>query len=317
MDLRQLENIIAIENEQSISKAAAKLYITQSALNQQLLKIEKELGTPLFERRKHSMIPTYAGRIYLETAHKMVNMKQDAYKIIHDIVEENAGELAIAYTPERGALMFSHIYPIFHQRYPNITFRIMEGRARDMEQFLLKREVNIAFSTYYESLKNPQLQYMDLNSEYIILALPVTHQYAYLAGEKSWETFPQFDIKLLKDDYWVIASKATRIREMTDRIFNQNSFKPKVLFESTSTSTIVNMVKNQIAPAFIPQSYADPDAPMVYFTVPPIISWMRCVAMLEGNYLTKPEKYLIKLADMQMKGILPPLTFGEPIPEIL
>ena len=48
MDLRQIENIIAIEQEQSISRAAEKLFLPQSALNQQLLKLEKELGTPLF-----------------------------------------------------------------------------------------------------------------------------------------------------------------------------------------------------------------------------------------------------------------------------
>lgn len=60
MDLRQIEYIVAIEQEQSISKAAEKLYLTQSALNQQLLRLEKELGTPLFERRKHSMIPLRA-----------------------------------------------------------------------------------------------------------------------------------------------------------------------------------------------------------------------------------------------------------------
>ncbi|MDO5550185.1 MAG: LysR family transcriptional regulator, partial [Lachnospiraceae bacterium] len=76
MDLRQIENIVAIEQEQSISKAAEKLFLTQSALNQQLLKLEKELGVRLFERRKHSMIPTFAGRIYLSTAHQMLDMKQ-------------------------------------------------------------------------------------------------------------------------------------------------------------------------------------------------------------------------------------------------
>ena len=48
MDLRQIENIIAIEQEQSIFRAAEKLFLTQSELNQQLLKLEKELGTPLF-----------------------------------------------------------------------------------------------------------------------------------------------------------------------------------------------------------------------------------------------------------------------------
>ena len=76
MDLRQIEYIIAIEQEESISKAAEKLFITQSALNQQLLKLEKELGMPLFERKKRQMIPTVAGRIYLATAHQMIDMKK-------------------------------------------------------------------------------------------------------------------------------------------------------------------------------------------------------------------------------------------------
>ena len=44
MDLRQIEYIIAIEQEESISKAAEKLFITQSALNQQLLNWRKSLA---------------------------------------------------------------------------------------------------------------------------------------------------------------------------------------------------------------------------------------------------------------------------------
>jgi DNA-binding transcriptional LysR family regulator len=63
MDLRQIENIITIEQEQSISRAAEKLFLTQSALNQQLLKLERELGTPLFERRKQH--DPNSGRAYL------------------------------------------------------------------------------------------------------------------------------------------------------------------------------------------------------------------------------------------------------------
>ena len=153
MDLKQIENMIAIEQEQSISRAAEKLFLTQSALNQQLLKLEKELGTPLFERRKHSMIPTFAGRIYLTTAHKMVDMKKETYKIISDISEENLGEIAVAYTPETGATMFSKVYPIFHRKYPQITFRIYEERVKKMEQLVLKNEVHFAFITYAEGMK--------------------------------------------------------------------------------------------------------------------------------------------------------------------
>ena len=141
MDLRQIEYIIAIEQEESISKAAEKLFITQSALNQQLLKLEKELGMPLFERKKRQMIPTVAGRIYLATAHQMIDMKEETYKIIHDIADETVGEIALAYTPERGSMMFSDLYPVFHKRYPGITFRIHEARIKKMEQLLLQKEI--------------------------------------------------------------------------------------------------------------------------------------------------------------------------------
>ena len=137
MDLRQIENIVAIEQEQSISKAAERLFLTQSALNQQLLRLEKELGIQLFERKKHAMIPTFAGKVYLATAHRMIDMKKETYKIIHDISNETAGEISVAYSPERGSLLFSHIYPTFRRRYPNVTFSIHEAHVKKMETMLL------------------------------------------------------------------------------------------------------------------------------------------------------------------------------------
>lgn len=52
MDLKQLEYMVKIAKEKNITKAAKKLFITQSALNQQLLKLEKDLGAPLFYRSR-------------------------------------------------------------------------------------------------------------------------------------------------------------------------------------------------------------------------------------------------------------------------
>ncbi len=52
MDTKQIEYILKIAEENNITKAADKLFITQSALNQQLLKLEGELGTPLFHRSR-------------------------------------------------------------------------------------------------------------------------------------------------------------------------------------------------------------------------------------------------------------------------
>ena len=70
MDTRQIEYILKIAEENNITKAAEKLFLTQSALNQQLLKLERELGTPLFQRTKNKWCLTDAGRIYVEGAKK-------------------------------------------------------------------------------------------------------------------------------------------------------------------------------------------------------------------------------------------------------
>ena len=68
MDTKQIEYILKIAEENNITKAAEKLFITQSALNQQLLKLEKELGTPLFHRSRTNWRLTEAGEIYIEGA---------------------------------------------------------------------------------------------------------------------------------------------------------------------------------------------------------------------------------------------------------
>lgn len=250
------------------------------------------------------MIPTFAGRIYLRTAHQIVDMKKETYRIISDISEESTGEISVAYTPETGAAMFSKIYPIFHEAYPNILFRIREERVKKMEQLVLKNEVHFAFITYVEGFKNPDLEYMDMDSEYMVLGLPVTHPLAHLAGKDSHEKLPLLDLNLLQNEPFIMLSKETRMRDMIDHAFAYAGFHPKVLFESISTHTVLNMVREQIAPAFFPQSYVDPSAPMVYFTVAPAERWTRSVAFLKGSYLTRPEKYFIALGTDHTRGQL-------------
>ena len=111
MDLRQIEYIVQIAEENNITRAAEKLYITQSALNQQLLKLEKELGVPLFHRSRTDWHPTKAGEIYLKTARQMLQMKKDTYYRIHDLVNM---ELSVCLLiPVILRISFSRIIPLF------------------------------------------------------------------------------------------------------------------------------------------------------------------------------------------------------------
>jgi len=115
---------------------------------------------------------------------------------------------------------------------------------------------------------------------------------------------PSIDLTLLKEDSFALIARDSRMRDLVDELFERASFIPNILFESASTQTVFNMVKQQICPAFFPQSYVDPDAPIAYFTVPPRYTWMRTIAYLKGSYLTKPEKYFMSLAINYVKGTL-------------
>ena len=78
MDIKQMTYILTIAEEGGITKAAGKLFITQSALDQQLLKLENELGTQLFYRARNNFSLTAAGKVYEECAKKMVSLKHEA-----------------------------------------------------------------------------------------------------------------------------------------------------------------------------------------------------------------------------------------------
>lgn len=110
MDTKQIEYILKIAEENNITKAAEKLFITQSALNQQLLKLEKELGTPLFHRSRTNWRLTEAGEIYIEGAKAALQIKNTTYNRIYDVVSARKGHLTIGLTPGRGLRMFTSIY---------------------------------------------------------------------------------------------------------------------------------------------------------------------------------------------------------------
>lgn len=295
MDLKLIENIIAIEEEQSISKAADRLFMTQSALNQQLLKLEKDLGIKLFERKWHQMIPTYAGKIYLEAAHKMVHLKVDTYKKIYDISDEVRGEISITFTPEKGSFLFSRIYPYFNKIYPDVTFKIKQAHVLKMEQMLLQQEVNLALVTYTEYSRNSAIHYEDMCEESLVLALPESHPLAHLAGNDSHIHLPPIDLTLLKDETFSLPTDDTLSRKMINHAFKQAGFVPNILFEMPSTITLHNLVKQQVCPTFFPQSYVNENDPIVYFSLEPNLTWKPSIAYLKDTYLSKIEKHFIDL----------------------
>ena len=84
MDVKLLEYMIAIADCGNITKAAESLFITQSGLNQQLIRLENELNTQLFYRTKRHLHLTQAGKIYIDNAREILKIKKNTYTTIQD-----------------------------------------------------------------------------------------------------------------------------------------------------------------------------------------------------------------------------------------
>ena len=147
MDTKQIEYILKIAEENNITKAAEKLFITQSALNQQLLKLEKELGTPLFHRSRTNWRLTEAGEIYIEGAKAALQIKNTTYNRIYDVVSARKGHLTIGLTPGRGLRMFTSIYPELHRSFPNLDVRPIEMRVRAQQDAIAKGDIDVGLMT--------------------------------------------------------------------------------------------------------------------------------------------------------------------------
>ena len=84
MNLSTLHYIVKINERQNITKAASDLYISQSALSQNLQSIEKELGTLLFDRTHSPLSPTEAGKVFIDWAKRVLDSETEMRHRISD-----------------------------------------------------------------------------------------------------------------------------------------------------------------------------------------------------------------------------------------
>ena len=295
MDLKQIEYIVKIADEHGITRAAEKLYVTQSALTQQLLRLEKELGGQLFTRSRSDWRPTAIGEVYLECAREILRMKHRAYSRISDMVESRKGRLSIGFTPERGIRMFTMVYPAFHRAYPEVIVEPRELSVRRQQAQIARGDLDIGFQTLSEQQKTDD-QYMALGREEILLAVPEGHPLAARKAPEG-EDFAVVDISLLRYEPFVLMYRESTVRAIVDDLFRQAGFVPNILFETASNSTIVSMVQSRQCCGIVPYHYVKnrPEG-VACFALSSRPVWNIVASYRRGSYLSDAAREFIRLA---------------------
>lgn len=294
MDLKNIEYIVEIAKNQGISKAAAKLFITQSALSQYLQKTEEEVGVPLFNRVRNSWTLTSAGQIYVETAKNILEQWHQAEKNIQNLKDCKTGHLIVGINPERGI----HIFSEFQKRYPLINLEVVDSTSTTIAELTASGKIDIALLQMIQ--KDPRLTAIGLSTEDIVLAVPNRYPPAQLAERHFLNNLTSIDLDLVRDIPFSIQKKGTLIRELLDDYFQQTGFHPKAVFETESNNAIFALVKGGVSAAFLPLRYAKNLEDAAFFALTPRISWTTAVAWRTKSYLSEAERYLIYLLQTRL-----------------
>lgn len=298
MNTKNLLYITTIAQEGNLSGAARRLGVSQPTLSSFLFRLETTLGVDLFIREKKRLIPTPAGKIYLDAAAQIFQVKdltyQGIYRLTHDLTET----ITVGATPLRGSIMVARIFPQFSKQFPNVKIELKESYMKDLKNLVRNNQVNFALGSCYDS-EDPELDYIIVAKEEVVIGVPAFHQLASQAGSDP-DLLTSIDIQKFVDSPFILLSPGTTIRAIADHIFSNAGFSPTVVFETNNNLVVSNMIHQGAGIGLLPHSSIVKDDPnIVYFSCYPRYYLNLCIIMSKNKKLTEAERYLAYLVIKQ------------------
>ena len=129
MEVRVLRYFLVVVREESISKAAAVLHITQPTLSRQLAQMEEEAGVKLFDRGTRKISLTNEGILLRRRAEEIIELMDITMKELAVQEEMVEGEVSIGCGELASVSILSEMIRSFHQQYPQVTYDIFTANA--------------------------------------------------------------------------------------------------------------------------------------------------------------------------------------------
>ncbi len=175
MDLFQLETFLAVAEERSFSRAAARLHRTQPAVSQAIAKLEAELGEILLERSSRDGTLTAAGQVLREYALKLINLRNDASTALTELRELHRGRLNVA-ANEYTCLYLLPLLDEYRRQNPRIKIAVQRALASRIPDEILMHAVEIGVLSFKPD--DPQLQSIVVYRDQLSLVVNPRHPLA-------------------------------------------------------------------------------------------------------------------------------------------
>jgi DNA-binding transcriptional LysR family regulator len=246
VDLRQLEHFVAVADELHFTKAAERLYISQSGLSASIRALEKELAAELFIRNTRRMELTDAGRALLDESRRTlasVAAGRDAVAAVRGL---RRGRLRVGAEQCLGIVDVTAELTRFHEAHPGVALQVQQTGSGDLIEEVRLGRLDLAFVA--EPGPAPEdVTFLRLATEPMQLVCRPDHP---LAGRDSttWEA--------VADEDFVDFHPTWGSRRITDRGFVAAGIPRTVTSEVNDVHTLLDLVERGMGIAVVPAPIA-------------------------------------------------------------
>jgi len=281
MEIHQLRYFVAVAEEGSFSRAAAKVRVAQPSLSQQIRKLEAEVGQPLFDRLPRSIVLTEAGRCLIEYARQILASIGDARRCVDELKGKIAGDVAVGAIPTIAPYVLPELVVTFQQHYPDVTLHIVEDVTAGIVRRIEAGELDVALASTCQ--KSASLRIEPIGAEPLLALVPEAHSLA----RQSVITFDD-----LKSQRFLLLHEMHCLSQQVHHQLESRRLHPEIALAGSQLSTIANMVAAGIGVSIVPQMmvkhHATPGCVTLPFAPP--------VPERELNLLCNPLRFQSKAA---------------------
>lgn len=258
MNLRQIDYVLAVAEEENFTRAAERCHTVQSALSHQIARLEQEFGARLFERTSRQVTLTPAGQTFVKHARQVREAAQRLEDEMAAATGEIRGSLRIGCISTLGRLDLPALLAEYHRRHPQVDVQLAMRMSDVMMEELRVQQIDVAFLGVWPGEPVLGLDARLLWEEPLLALLRPDHPLAAL---------PQLDLQQLAGCTLVDWPAGSGPRQQTDMAFAAQGIRRRVAFEVNHADMLISLVQTLGAVAMVPALGAGEHAALVALPV--------------------------------------------------
>src|SRR6267378_4753074 len=180
MELRHLRYFVAVAEEQSVTRAAARLHVSQPPLSRQIRDLEDEIGVALFDHGAKSVRLTETGKVFLNEARAVVERANEAVHLVKAVAGGKRGEIHVGYVSALSTEILPRALRLFQEANPYVRVQLHDMSMQEVLQGLSEEKLNIALVEQVPRKLMTGLTFEELHRDPVCLAAHPAHPLAHV-----------------------------------------------------------------------------------------------------------------------------------------